>query len=978
MRTFTQKVVFVLIALMCFVAIPQAVMADDCVDIGEGTTAVNGNVPVASWYHNSYTQQLYTADEISHAAGNITSISFKYVSGATAMTRKITVYMANTDAENLSSSYVTEGFEEVFSSPAFTFDDSNEWITLELTTPFAYDGTSNLVVAVWQDRDDAIETGYSSGSRFVQTSMTGMARYQQVDAGSYTLTDGVPTTGTGSTLGARANIQICIAGGSVGPTCDKPESVEANDVTANSATINWIGTASAYNLQYKASADADWTLVKNLSGTSYQLTNLVSNTAYQAQVQAICGENTSGWKSASFNTLIGLPYAEHFNGTSAPSGWTIWSGQLQADGSATRSSSSVWSFGSNNGVFDNHARANVYGTSCYRWLQAPAIPIPEMEEGDPGFQMYFNLALTKYSGTLQEVDKTQQQDDRFIVLASIDNGANWAILREWNNTGSQYVYNDIAVAGEEVNPIDLSAYAGQTILLAFYGESTVSGGDNNIHVDDVIIEEIPTCLKPTDLQSVDGAATSSTLPVAWTANSGEAAWRLQYKPTADAEAEWITLDIAANPYTITGLSAFTEYEVRVAAVCTEEDFTDYGKSIIAKTAAVVPFFQAFDTTVMPVEWKRYEALLENVEESGAELVATKNGWSVGTQNGVFGNKHLYLNIAGTNTDYWLVSPVIEMQAGYQLTFDLALTTKTGAAVTAGEQNDDKFIVFVSTDGGANWTALGTWDNAGAGSSFDQINTEGQTVKFDLNTYAGQSIMLAFYGESTVAGGDNNLHISNVAIDLIPACERPLSITLGNVTGTTAEITWDADEEGTWEYGYVANPAATFEPTDADYTATTTDKIADLSELAETTDYIFFVRRACSETEKSEPLTKTFKTIQTPAALPYNGDFEEENGWLTFNGEYVNKWVRGTAVANGGTHALYISNDNGVSAAYTNNVACVVYATKTFYFSEAGMYSISFDWMCNGETTYDYLRVALVPASVEVEATTSLPTGLVRN
>ena len=171
MRTFTQKVVFVLIALMCFVAIPQAVMADDCVDIGEGTTAVNGNVPVASWYHNSYTQQLYTADEISHAAGNITSISFKYVSGATAMTRKITVYMANTDAENLSSSYVTEGFEEVFSSPAFTFDDSNEWITLELTTPFAYDGTSNLVVAVWQDRDDAIETGYSSGSRFVQTSM---------------------------------------------------------------------------------------------------------------------------------------------------------------------------------------------------------------------------------------------------------------------------------------------------------------------------------------------------------------------------------------------------------------------------------------------------------------------------------------------------------------------------------------------------------------------------------------------------------------------------------------------------------------------------------------------------------------------------------------------------------------------------------------------------------------------------------------
>ena len=770
---------------------------------------------------------------------------------------------------------------------------------------------------------------------------------------------------------------------SAGPTCDKPESVEANDVTANSATINWIGTAAAYNLQYKASSDADWTLVKNLSATSYALTGLVSNTAYQVQVQSICGENTSGWKSASFNTLIGLPYAEHFNGTSAPSGWTIWSGQLQADGSATRSSSSLWSFGSNNGVFDNHARANIYGTSCYRWLQTPAIPIPEMEEGDPGFQMYFSLALTKYSGTLVEVVKGSQSDDRFVVLVSIDEGANWTILREWNNSGSEYVYDDIATAGEEVDPIDLSAYAGQTILLAFYGESTVSGGDNNIHVDDVIVEKIPTCLKPTGLHALDAQATSTTLPVAWTANSGEAAWRLQYKPTADSTAVWTTLDIAQNPYTITGLSAFTEYEIRVAAVCTEEDFTDYGKSIIAKTAAVVPFLQTFDTTSMPGEWKRYEALLEAVQESGAQLEAAKNGWNVGLKNGVFNNEHLYLNIKDS-TDYWLVSPVIEMQAGYQLTFDLALTTNAGStptAVTAGEQNDDQFIVFISNDGGANWTALGTWGNQGQGTSFDQISTEGQTVKFDLSSYAGQSIMLAFYGESTIAGGDNNLHISNVAINLIPACERPLSITLGNVTGTTAEVTWDADEEGTWEYGYVANPAADFAPTDADYTGSTTEKIADLTELTETTDYVFFVRHACSETEKSEPLMKTFKTIQTPAALPYDWDFEEGNGWLFFNGELTNKWAYGTATSNSPTHALYISNDNGLSYAYTHAYT-TVYATKTFFFPEAGLYSFSFEWKANSDA-YDYLRVALAPAATEVEASsastapigaTSLPDG----
>lgn len=534
---------------------------------------------------------------------------------------------------------------------------------------------------------------------------------------------------------------------SAGPTCDKPESVEANDVTANSATINWIGSASAYNLQYKASSDADWTLVKNLSGSSYQLSDLVSNTSYQVQVQAICGENTSGWKSVSFTTLIGLPFAEHFNGTSVPSGWSMFTGQLLADGSATRSSSTgSWSFGTNNNVFDSHARSNIYGTGCYKWLQLPAIPIPEMEEGDPGFHMYFNLALTVYSSSSSAAPTAGgQPDDRFLVLVSIDEGANWTTLREWNNSGSEDVYDNISNAGEEV-AIDLSNYAGQTVLLAFYGESTVSNGDNNLHVDDVVIEKIPTCLKPTNLHVIDGSATSSTLPVAWTANSGETAWRLQFKPTADTTDVWNTLDIAANPYTITGLAAFTEYEIRVAAVCTEEDFTDYGKSIFAKTAAVVPFAQSFDTTAMPGEWKRYEALLEDVQQSSEPLVATANGWKVGTQNGVFSNEHLYLNIKDS-TKYWLVSPVIEMLDGYQLTFDLALTTKAGAtptAVTAGAQNDDLFAVLVSEDGGDSWEALGTWGNQGQGSSFDGINTEGQTVKFDLSAYAGQSIQLAFY------------------------------------------------------------------------------------------------------------------------------------------------------------------------------------------------------------------------------------------
>lgn len=949
------------------------------VEIGDPDNAgTNTYLPCYTLYNYGWTQQIYTAEEIGQA-GTINSLTLwlYHTAGASATPLTIKIYMMAVSKESFESTTdwvaMTESDLVYSGTLTVTHGSPAQEYTFELDAPFAYNGTDNLLIA------------FANNTGSYKSYLTGLVYDGEANSAMYIYQDSqaydISNPGTAKGRLAKKNVimlDMTTSGG--GPTCDKPESVEANDVTANSATINWIGTAAAYNLQYKGASDEDWTLVKNLSGTSYALSNLASNTAYQVQVQAICGENTSAWKSVSFRTLIALPYAEHFDGTSAPNGWTNTAGLLQPDGSVTLSGTTGWSFGTKNDIFDSHAYVNIWSTNVYRWLISPAIPIPAMEENDPGFQLSFQIALTKWSSAT-EVDKTQQQDDRFIVLVSNDNGANWTILREWNNTGSAYVYNDIAVTGEEVAPIDLSAYAGQTILLAFYGESTASGGDNAFHLDDVIVEKIPTCLKPTGLHALDAQATSTTLPVAWTANSGETAWRLQYKPTADAQAEWITLDIAANPYTITGLNAFAEYEIRVAAVCTEEDFTDYGKSIRAKTAAVVPFLQTFDTTAMPGEWKRYEALLENVQQSGAELEATQDGWKVGAQNGVFNNEHLYLNIKDS-TDYWLVSPVIEMQEGYQLTFDLALTTTNGAAVTAGEQNDDKFIVFISTDGGANWIELNKWDNAGAGTSFDQINTEGQTVKFELNDFAGQSIMLAFYGESTEANGDNNLHISNVAIDLIPACERPLSITFGTITGTTAQVTWDADGDGLWEYGYKANPAASFEPVDADYTYSTSNKFADLSELAETTDYIFFVRRACGETEKSEPLMKAFKTLQTPASLPYDGDFEEANGWLLVNGEaeIVNKWAWGTATAKTGTHALYISNDNGLTNAYTfgsyseGYAPAMVYATKTFYFGETGMYSFSFDWKCQGAGSTDYMRVALAPISVDPEAATTVPTG----
>ncbi|MBQ6978992.1 MAG: fibronectin type III domain-containing protein [Paludibacteraceae bacterium] len=1195
-------------------------------------------LPINALWKYGWSQQIFTSDEIG-MAGTINSITLQlYHSGANPPSYSVNIYMAEVseDVFATTSSWVSLGASDlVFSGTTFanlptTATDMAEF-TIDLDNPFVYSGSGNLLIAFANNTGSYVSGLYAKA--FGVTSDPKRALYKYQDSGAIDPTN--PNV-AGTLYALRNVITLDITGSGGGPICDKPTSCDITDITANSATVNFAGGSQTYNVEYKAAGDADWTsAIKNTTLTSIPLTDLMPNTSYQVRVQSVCGDNTSGYKSsASFQTLIGLPFGEKFNGSSAPDGWSVRSGKLNDDGSATLSSGYGWSYTTGNGVFDKHARAEIYSTSCYKWLILPEIPIPAMEEGDLGYQLTFNVALTAYSGTLQPATKGAQSDDRFIVLASLDGGANWNILQEWNNAGSAYVYDDIACTadGDEI-AIDISTYAGQSIILAFYGESTSGpssgAGDNYLHIDNVLVDRIPTCLKPTGLHDVQGAATTNSIQVAWTANSGEIAWHVQYKPSDNSEADWTTFDADTNPYTINGLQPFTNYDVRVAAVCSETDVTDYCKPIKAKTATGVPYEEKFDTTALPGEWKRYEVLLEALENDGAPMVSTVDGWDVGAANGVFpaANNHLLLNIAGADCKYWIVSPTIVMAAGYQLTFDLALTQAAGSspvAVASGGQNDDKFIVFISSNGGESWNPILTWDNAGVGFSYDAINPEGQLVTFDLSSYAGQSILIAFYGESTEANGNNNLHIANFKIAEIPACQQANSLVITDLEATSATAVWTSDDvEANWQYGLVADPAADFAPADEDFVNNTSAFVAELTGLSEKTNYAFFLRRAC-EGSNSEPLVKNFRTPAMPLALPwsenfdtltsgipegwdnsegtttdasykwnkytdsdntclrfnsynnsngktnvlatpriylsedailsfrwknpkggagevlisndggatrtalvsnltgisdwktyeinlsaysgskviiyfaatsnwgsgdaylylddvavaaapdclkpsglaisditatsatlvwnsetdgfpwvyayapasepepaddafidinvnsielegledctsykfylrkncgaeaksesvaisfqtkqvtvdagdsYSEDFEGEAKWLFNNGDLANAWVIGTAVSNGeGSHALYISNDGGATHAYTNSAACVVFAQKAFNFA-AGNYVFSYDWLAQGESTYDFIRVALVPADVELVPGTALPAGV---
>ncbi|HSK12914.1 MAG TPA: fibronectin type III domain-containing protein, partial [Phnomibacter sp.] len=72
--------------------------------------------------------------------------------------------------------------------------------------------------------------------------------------------------------------------------CPAPATISASGITTSSATIGWaaVTNATSYELIYKTTAEATFTVVTGITTTSYELTGLNTSTVYQYQVRAIC------------------------------------------------------------------------------------------------------------------------------------------------------------------------------------------------------------------------------------------------------------------------------------------------------------------------------------------------------------------------------------------------------------------------------------------------------------------------------------------------------------------------------------------------------------------------------------------------------------------------------------------------------------------------------------------------------------------
>lgn len=144
-------------AVWSFTTLPSPFPEADLVF--DGVRSESKGMPMEPYFGYTITQNIYNQEELNIEDSAINSISYLYNENS-AWSETIEIYMGHTDKDvfDTTTDWINSGLTHVFSG-TMAVTNTESIVTLDLTTPFVYNNTDNLVVVFF-----ATETGYHSSS----------------------------------------------------------------------------------------------------------------------------------------------------------------------------------------------------------------------------------------------------------------------------------------------------------------------------------------------------------------------------------------------------------------------------------------------------------------------------------------------------------------------------------------------------------------------------------------------------------------------------------------------------------------------------------------------------------------------------------------------------------------------------------------------------------------------------------------------
>ncbi|MFM7053851.1 MAG: GEVED domain-containing protein, partial [Bacteroidota bacterium] len=297
--------------------------AQTTVTIGSGTTT-SSFLPIYTCYGYNYSQQIYTAAEMSAggaiSGGNITQIKFFYNSGGTSFTlwNNWNIYLGNTALNNftgttgwISTANLTSVFNGNIPTPV-----AGTWLTINLTTPFQWTG-GNLVVAI--DENTPNYSCTAAWRSFTTTAAAGPRSILYYSDGTNP-NPAAPPTANYSTTTVRSQLQLTMTGGAACTGTPSPGNTvasAANVCLGSSVNLSLQNTTSGSGVSYQwqsgPSSSGPWTnFGGNFAGASASPT---ATTWYQCIVTCSNSSGTSNPVQVGINPFLSCYCASNATST---------------------------------------------------------------------------------------------------------------------------------------------------------------------------------------------------------------------------------------------------------------------------------------------------------------------------------------------------------------------------------------------------------------------------------------------------------------------------------------------------------------------------------------------------------------------------------------------------------------------------------------------------------------------------------------
>ena len=864
----------------------------DSVVVNGGTTPSTDYIlPLNTFYNYSFSEQLYTVQELGVINGAINCISFQYIFG-TAQDKNIVVYMGNTTKSSFSSGSdwipVSQMFQVFNGTVNFNSAGPDNWVNIPFDIPFEYDGSSNIVVAVLNNTGSYVT---SSNPTFNVHPASGKSLYIYNDGSAYN----VNSLASGTMGSSRNNLRFLI-GDPV--TCPMPTYLTVSNLTNEGATISWHSTevSNGYELVIvpQGSTINNETPI-TLTDTFYVATQLIANTNYTVYVRANCGAEYSNRNMQTFKTLCApatqIPYVMDMDG-----------------------------FGTGSGTIPDCAEVGLGGT----YANYPYIYGTYHHSGNGSLYFYSytpNSTMIRFQG----LDLTQNTDPLVMSFYEYKTSAGYGYMQAGYMTDPtdfstfvlvKTVYpNDIpqTATWTEVRFALPDAVNGQVIYPTLYCPFAPGSTSNYVYIDDVTIEVGQTsCMAPHNMQVSN--VSGSSVQISWTPDATATGTETYHVDYTEAGMEnWQTVTTTASHCLIGGLSPQTAYEFRLFMDCDVNGFSDTLTGTFLTNCLAggeIAIGNGTNTTTYVPSYSCYNYSYTQQIFLASELNGPTNILSAAfdATSIVSSSRHISIYLMHTTaaSSDWL--PTTNAQLVYNGTISLTTGWNTFNFSTPFQYNGTDNLAMIIIDSTGSYSCSNYFHCHAASATLTHYQYQ-DSDPYSIGTTPSSGSTGTTSNRANVIFGGN--------CDSTATCIAPNVI----VTGYSDEeitIAWVAgDQETSWELEY-----KTSDTTDWTNVGTVTDNTYTFTGLTSSTNYDIRLRSVCAPSEFSTWTTVSAFTVCDYVTVPYTQDFESATG--SGSSYFIDCWFRGTnystqypyastSYASSGTHSLYFY---GTSAYYS--------------------------------------------------------------